>query len=363
VIALHNRCLLTQDRSSEKRPGIISLRLELRALRERGAAIPHSHKSFRLVEVSGGKLHLEGEVTFSFGLAWTLNAELPESRFFVQPSGLRQAFIDVGVGETVVMVHGNPTWSYYYRQVIAALSPRYRCIAPDHIGCGRSDKPMATQYDFQLRSRIDDLERLLDHAKIEGKITLLMQDWGGMIGLSYAARHPERIARIIATNTGCGPLPRGKRFPRSIALGRNTRLGAWLILQQNAFCRLAARWCVRRRPLPADVRAKYLEPYDTPAHRLAVLKFVQTIPLSEQDVGWDIVTGTQASLKQFAHVPTLLLWGLQDFVFDRHFLEDFQTHLPHAETHTWPDCGHYLLEDAPDEALAKITEFFGRTRS
>ncbi|MGL6073001.1 MAG: alpha/beta fold hydrolase [Fimbriiglobus sp.] len=291
----------------------------------------------------------------------TTNADLPAAKFFRQPNGLQQAYRDVGQGETIVMVHGNPTWSYYFRRAINELSPTHRCIAPDHVGCGESEKPTAAQYDFTLKSRIDDLERLLDHAQITGKITLLMQDWGGMIGLSYAARHPDRIARIIATNTGCGPLPASKRFPRSLWWGRNTWLGQWLILKQNAFCKLATKWCVKRRPLTPEVIAKYLEPYDTPAHRLAVLKFVQTIPLAPTDPGWDIVTATQASLAKFAHTPTLLLWGLQDFVFDKHFLADFQKYLPHAETHTWPDCGHYLLEDAPEEVLPKITEFLSRT--
>ena len=280
---------------------------------------------------------------------------------FRQPHGHAQAYLDEGTGDPVVMVHGNPTWSFYFRNIVLALRDRYRCIAPDHVGCGHSDKPTLSQYDFSLQSRVDDLDRLLDHAGVTDNVTLLVQDWGGMIGLSYAARHPGRIKRIIATNTGCGPLPASKPFPWSLWLGRNTRLGEWLILRHNAFCRLAAKWCVTRRPLPDDVRAMYLAPHDTPAHRLSVLKFVQTIPLSLKDVGWDIVTHTAASMAKFAATPTLLLWGLRDFVFDRHFLADFQAKLPHAETHTWADCGHYLLEDAPAEALAKIDDFLKRT--
>ena len=280
---------------------------------------------------------------------------------FRQPHGNAQSYLDEGHGDPVVMVHGNPTWSAYFRNVVVALRDRYRCVAPDHVGCGRSDKPTLTQYDFSLKSRVDDLERLLGHAGVTENITLLVQDWGGMIGLSYAARHPGRIKRIVATNTGCGPLPASKPFPYSLWLGRNTALGAWLILNRNAFCRLAAKWCVTRRPLSPEVRALYLDPHDTPAHRLSVLKFVQTIPLSPRDPGYDIVTQTAASMAKFAHTPTLLLWGLRDFVFDRHFLADFQAKLPHAETHTWADCGHYLLDDAPDEVIAKIEDFMKRT--
>jgi haloalkane dehalogenase len=178
-----------------------------------------------------------------------------------------------------------------------------------------------------------------------------------MIGLSWAIRHPERVRRIIATNTGAFPLPAGKRFPTPLWWGRNTKLGAWLILRLNLFARLAARWCVTRRPLPPEVRAGYLAPHATPAQRLSTLRFVQTIPLSPADPGWEQIQQTAAGLKQFQQTPALLLWGLQDFVFDRHFLAEFQRVWPHAETVTWPDCGHYLLEDAGPEVLDRIEAF------
>jgi haloalkane dehalogenase len=136
--------------------------------------------------------------------------------------------------------------------------------------------------------------------------------------------------------------------------------GAWLITRWNAFCRLSARWCATRQPLAADVRAALLAPYDTPAHRIAVLKFVQTIPLKASDPGYDIVTSAAAALEQFRAVPTLLLWGMKDFVFDLHFLEEWQRRLPQAEVHTWADCGHYLLEDAGELAIMRVWEFLQR---
>ena len=276
-----------------------------------------------------------------------------------RPGG-RLHFLDEGAGDPVVMLHGNPTWSVYYRNLVLALRDKYRCVVPDHIGCGLSDKPPAEKYDYSLKSRIDDLEALLDHLDLRENITLVLHDWGGMIGMGYAARHPERIRRIIASNTGAFPLPKSKRLPRSLWLGRDTRLGAWLILKHNAFCRAAASWCVTRRKMPADVRRMYLMPYDTPENRIAVLKFVQTIPLQPTDPGYDIVAGVEASLPKFRGVPTLLLWGMRDFVFDRHFLAEWQRHFPHAESHTWPDCGHYLLEDAGDEVIIRVKEFLAK---
>lgn len=273
----------------------------------------------------------------------------------------RQHYVDAGNGEPIIMLHGNPTWHYYYRNLINLLKDHYRCIVPDHIGCGYSDKPPLSHYDYSLKSRINDIETLLDHLNIKSNITLILHDWGGMIGLGYAARHPERIRRIIAMNTSCARLPTGKRFPLSLRLGRNTKLGKWLILKHNLFCRLAARWCVTRKPLPPEVRAMYLKPYDSPENRIAVLKFVQTIPLSPQDEGWEILLQVEESLAKLRHLPTLLLWGMKDFVFDQHFLNVWRKNFPGAEIHTWQDCGHYLLEDASDEVLQVIQQWLDRT--
>jgi haloalkane dehalogenase len=274
--------------------------------------------------------------------------------------GLRMSYLDEGRGEPVVMLHGNPTWSFYYRRLVLHLRDSFRCIVPDHIGCGLSDKPTLAEYDYSLESRINDLEWLLDERGVSDNLTLILHDWGGMIGMAYAARYPKRIKRIVAMNTAAFPLPAGKKLPWSLWLGRNTRLGAWLITHRNAFCQFAARWCVARKPLADDVKAAYLAPYDSPAHRLAVLKFVQTIPLKPGDPGFDIVQATATALDQFRATPTLLLWGMKDFVFDHHFLTEWKRHFPHAEVHTWPDCGHYLLEDAGELAMLRIWEFLQR---
>jgi haloalkane dehalogenase len=276
------------------------------------------------------------------------------------PSLLAIHYLDEGRGEPIIMLHGNPTWSFYYRNLVLSLRDSYRCIVPDHIGCGLSDKPPEALYDYSLKSRIDDLEALLDHLNLRQNLTLVLHDWGGMIGMAFAARHPERIKRIIASNTGAFPLPPSKRLPWSLWLGRNTRFGAWLILRHNAFSRAAAKWCVTRKPLSPEIREMYLKPYDRLEHRIAVLKFVQTIPLKPSDPGYDIVSHTAASLPKFANVPTLLLWGLRDFVFDRYFLAEWQRHFSHAETYTWPDCGHYLLEEAADEVIMRVREFLSK---
>ena len=139
--------------------------------------------------------------------------------------GLKLHYIDEGSGEPVVMLHGNPTWSFYYRHLIDSLRGSYRVIVPDHIGCGLSDKPDDSRYTYTLASRVDDLERLLDHLGLDRDLTLIMHDWGGMIGMAYAARHPERIARLVVSNTAAFHKPASKPLPRALAICRDSRAG------------------------------------------------------------------------------------------------------------------------------------------
>src|SRR5436305_7666249 len=109
--------------------------------------------------------------------------------------GVRLHYLDEGAGEPVVMVHGNPTWSFYYRNLVLTLRDRYRCVVPDHVGCGLSDKPPADRYPYSLDRRVADLTALLDHLKLDRDVTLVVHDWGGMIGTAWAARFPERVDR------------------------------------------------------------------------------------------------------------------------------------------------------------------------
>ncbi|HJZ90720.1 MAG TPA: alpha/beta fold hydrolase [Gemmataceae bacterium] len=275
-------------------------------------------------------------------------------------SGLRLHYVDEGRGEPVVMLHGNPTWSYYYRNVVAALRDRFRCVVPDHIGCGLSDKPQPPRYDYSLQSRVDDLTALLDHLGVRENVTLVLHDWGGMIGMAWAVRNAVAVKRLVVLNTAAFHLPKAKWFPFRLWLGRSTRLGTWLIRSRNLFCRHAAKVGVKRKPLPPEVREWYLRPYDSWDNRVAVLKFVQTIPLEPTDPGYEIVSEVESALPNFANTPTLICWGMKDFVFDHHFLEEWERRMPHAEVHRFADCGHYILEDASDEVVSLVERFVTR---
>lgn len=284
--------------------------------------------------------------------------------YFTHAHGHRQHYVDVGHGAPVLMLHGNPSWSYYFRHLINALKTDYRCIVPDHIGMGHSDKPPATDYDYHLAQRIDDLDALMTdliaHGAPSSGWTLILHDWGGMIGMAYAARHPDRIARLVILNTGAFPNPKALKLPFALKLVRDSWLGRVLVTRFNAFAWGASRFGVKR-PLQAAERAALLSPYDSPAHRIATLKFVQDIPLTPADRGFDLLQQTGAQLNQFADRPTIIFWGMRDFVFDRSFLEVWRRELPGAEVHEYTDAGHYVLEDAHERIIPELRRFLART--
>jgi len=277
-------------------------------------------------------------------------------KFLALKSGARMHYLDEGAGKPVVMIHGNPSWSFYYRNLALALRGNSRVVAPDHIGCGLSDKPGDDKYDYTLRTRVDDLEFLLDSLGIKEKITLIVHDWGGMIGMTYAVRHPERIKKIVILNTGAFFLPEGKSFPLALRLCR-TPLGAALIRGFNAFARGAAWVGCKSRRLSRELRDAYAAPYDTWANRIATLRFVEDIPLAPGDRAYPVVLETQEKLGSLSALPMLICWGMKDFVFDRYFLEEWKRRFPGAEIHTFPDCGHYSLEDAKEQVIPLVKRF------
>jgi haloalkane dehalogenase len=267
-------------------------------------------------------------------------------------------FLDEGKPDAppVLMVHGNPSWSFYYRNLVKALSGSHRCIVPDHIGMGLSDKPDDDAYKYTLAQRIDDLDALISSLKLSQPLTLVVHDWGGMIGFGWAVKHPELVARIVILNTAAFSLPGDKAFPGALRLTR-TALGAFLVRGFNAFSYAATVVGCKRNTMSPDVSLAYRAPYDSWANRIATLRFVQDIPLGPQDAGFALVNEIAANLHHFKATPTLIAWGARDFVFDDAFLRQWRKVLPQANVHVVADAGHYVLEDAADEIIPLISDF------
>lgn len=282
-------------------------------------------------------------------------------RFEVRP-GIAMSYLDEGPrdGEIVVMLHGNPSWSYYWRHLVLGLRDRYRCIVPDHIGMGLSDKPGDENYRYTLQSRVEDLVALLEHLRIDGPVTLAVHDWGGMIGFGWALSHAAQVRRLVITNTAAFPLPAAKKMPWQLSFGRDSALGALAIRGFNAFSGIASYVGVERR-MPADVRRAYVAPYDSWANRIATLRFVQDIPLSEKDAAWPLVAEAGRRLHEFADRPAFIGWGLKDFVFDRHCLDEFAAALPNAQVRTFDDANHYVMEDQHEVLVPAIRAFLDAT--
>ncbi|MBI5591447.1 MAG: alpha/beta fold hydrolase [Deltaproteobacteria bacterium] len=281
----------------------------------------------------------------------------PFSSHFLEINGLSYHYLDEGRGDPIVMVHGNPTWSFYFRNLVRGLSPNYRTIVPDHMGCGLSDKPGEDRYDFRLSSRIHDLEFLLDRLGLNKPITLILHDWGGAIGLGYALRHPDRISRIILMNTAAFFPPKGKKLPlRLQILKRFGALARIAVLGGNLFSR-AALVMAPRKALGRAVMKGLCAPYNSWNNRMATLKFVEDIPLAPSDPSYSLLQWLDHHLHQLSPIPMLILWGMHDFVFDPDYLTEWQRRFPQARIHRYPQAGHYLLEDEPERILKDILNF------
>jgi len=276
--------------------------------------------------------------------------------------GLSLHTIDEGSGPPVVMIHGNPTWSFLFRHLIDALAGSHRVVVPDHIGCGLSEKPDDSRYDYTLSSRVDDLEFLLDSLGLDRDLTLVMHDWGGMIGMTYAARYPERVTRLVVCNTAAFHKPAAMPFPLALRIFRDWPLGAFLARRLNAFC-VATAWIgCKRRPMARDLRAAYVAPYDSWKHRIAILRFVQDIPLSPGDRSFGLVSWVEERLSSLAGLPMLVLWGMKDYVFNHHCLDEWARRFPDADVIRFPEGGHYLFEDEPECVTRAIRSFLEAPR-
>ncbi len=258
------------------------------------------------------------------------------------------SYLDEGQGnEAVVMVHGNPTWSFFYRNIVLGLRGKMRCIVPDHLGCGLSDKPQ--DFDYTLSEHIGNLRGLLDSLELT-KIHLVVHDWGGPIGLGTALRRPEQLGRVVILNTAAFA---DTVVPWRIRLCRAPLVGELLVRGLNGFAWPATTMAVTN-PLPADVKRGYLYPYDSWANRIATHRFVVDIPSGKDRPSDLALAEVERQLPLLRARAVRILWGGRDFCFNRHYYDRWRQLLPEAEAELLPAAGHYVLEDAADHCRIEI---------
>jgi cis-3-alkyl-4-acyloxetan-2-one decarboxylase len=269
----------------------------------------------------------------------------------------RYHYLDEGSGPVLLLVHGNPTWSFYWREVVRAFRGRYRVVVPDHIGCGLSEKPSPRAYSYRLARRSADLGELIERLDLR-QITLVAHDWGGAIGMGTAVAMPERFGRLVLFNTAAF---HARRCPWQIRLCHLPVISQLLVQGLNLFAKRATHMTVAKpeRITPA-VRAGLLAPYDSWRNRTAVYRFVQDIPLSPRHPSYSTVTTIENGLGQFRKHPVCLIWGMQDWCFTPEFLDRFVEFFPQAEVHRLPDAGHYVIEDAHEQVVPILDDFLTR---
>ncbi|WP_437225547.1 alpha/beta fold hydrolase [Planctomicrobium sp. SH661] len=278
--------------------------------------------------------------------------EYPFTPKSMQIDGLRYSYVDEGTGPVLLFVHGNPTWSFAWRNLIKALSSQYRCIAVDHIGMGLSDKPQ--NYSYHIAQHIQNLQRLIEHLDLKD-ITLLGHDWGGCIGMGAAGRTPQRFRRFVMMNTAAF---RSQRIPLRIAVCRTPVLGPLGVRGFNLFAAAAITMAVTK-PMSPAVKKGFLLPYDSWANRISVQRFVEEIPLEPAHPSYQTLVDVEQGLAQFKDHPFLFIWGEQDWCFTTAFLDEWEERFPQARTVRYPDAGHYVFEDAHERMVPELRAFLG----
>ncbi|MDR2812895.1 MAG: alpha/beta fold hydrolase [Puniceicoccales bacterium] len=278
-----------------------------------------------------------------------------KNHFLDMGEGNRIHYVDEGEGDAVVMLHGNPTWSFYYRNLIKNLRSTFRCIAIDHMGCGFSDKPQ--QYTYHLADHIANVRKVIEHLKL-GHFHLVMHDWGCAIGMALAERWPERIESLTIMN---GAAFHASQIPVRIAICKLPLIGSLLIRGLNVFVRGANFMAVEKGLDPVTAEG-YCFPYDSWANRIALKSFVADIPLHSKHPSWETLTQIEDALFLLSQKKILILWGDRDFCFTEWFLEEWKKFFHGARVIRYEDAGHYVLEDMDNEAIGTIRDFMVRAK-
>ncbi len=292
--------------------------------------------------------------------------DFPFRSRFVSVDGQRLHYVDEGSGETILMLHGNPTWSFLYRNIVSDLRRDFRCVALDHLGFGFSDKP--ARGDYSMRAHILRLQGFVSKLGLKD-VTLAVQDWGGVIGLGWAVRNKPLVKRLVVMNTTGFPPNRKavlemRPAPWGLLMLYPLKLpivGEVFVQGANGFVKGLLPAGLRRRPDP-KVMEGYVDPYPTWGSRRAHLASVRQIPMTSRHPTWRLLQEIGAELDGWT-VPARMIWGMRDPVFVPWFLEEFERRLPnHAPSVKLEQASHFLQEDAPGPIIGAIRELASERR-
>jgi cis-3-alkyl-4-acyloxetan-2-one decarboxylase len=286
----------------------------------------------------------------------TFGGTFPFKPHFFTHDAVRLHYVDEGQGEPIVLLHGNPTWSYLYRSFIPPLSKSHRCLAPDHMGFGRSDKPLDRPYT--LAKHIENLTALLDHLGVSD-ITLVMQDWGGPTGLGFAVDHPERVKRLVILNTWAFRLPEATRLAPLLELFRQPHVGEAMVQGLNLFVEGFLPAGIYHQERLNEIMPAYRAPFPDWNSRIGTLRFPRDIPVGDAHPSTPTMGYIQDNLGKLK-VPTIIIWGMHDPVIPPAIIEAWTAVYPHAEVHRLETASHFLQEDEPEEIVSLIQGFLKR---
>jgi haloalkane dehalogenase len=276
---------------------------------------------------------------------WFPGELFPVASHFVAAGPVRVHYVDEGRGPVLLLLHGNPTWSFLYRHLIRELAGEFRCVAPDFPGFGLSKAPPA--YDFRPASHADVLREFVRALDLRNAV-MMVQDWSGPIGLSVAVRELSRFDGLVIGNTwawsGKGD-PHYERFSSLMGGG----LVGFLNRHFNFFTRFVMRGGMRLRKPSAEVMSAYLAPFSEPGSRVATHIFAREIIGSS-----DFLEALERNLPKLASRPALIVWGDRDFAFRKKELRRFESVFPDHRTVELAGSGHLIQEDAPEEIARAI---------
>jgi haloalkane dehalogenase len=282
---------------------------------------------------------------------WLDKQEYPFTPYYYDTSAGRMFYIDEGKGDVLLFLHGNPAWSFTYRKLIKKLSGSYRCIAVDYIGFGLSDKPEG--WTYLPKDHAAYIETFIKYLQLKN-ITLVLNDWGGPIGMHYAVAHPDNIKSLVIFNTWAWSV-KGNKYYEQFSGFMGGPVGRFLIRQFNLFGKSVVSMATgNKKNFPVRIHKMYYRHLATPADRKGSYTFPKEI------IGSSVwLADIWAKRHPLQHKPALLLWGMKDIAFRKDILQVWEDFFDNKQVVTFPDAGHFPQEERGEECAERIREFMG----